>query len=178
VVIKAGEINETFWFLLGNHLPRITIFDKYRTFFYKLAGLNVDRDVVIWSGFDVRPIGYCHNIFIKSGTFINQNFRCGGVRNTFIEIGKNCAIGPNVSFECMDHNLRWSNKEKWGANSNPIIISDRVWIGAGSIILGGVRIGSDSVIAAGAVVTKDLPPNHLAGGVPARIIKEIGWKSV
>jgi acetyltransferase-like isoleucine patch superfamily enzyme len=58
----------------------------------------------------------------------------------------------------------------------PVIIQDRVWIGAGAKVLKGVTIGHDSIIAAGAVVTKSFPPHSLIGGVPARRIKEIrGW---
>ena len=66
---------------------------------------------------------------------------------------------------------------KGGARDRAVIIEDRVWIGAGAKILKGVRIGHDSVVAAGAIVTKSCPPRSLLAGVPARRIKEIsGWK--
>ncbi len=61
--------------------------------------------------------------------------------------------------------------------SQPVKIGNHVWIGLGAIILKGVTIGDGAVIAAGAVVTRDVPPKALAGGVPAKVIKEnIEWK--
>ncbi|MDX2046776.1 MAG: DapH/DapD/GlmU-related protein [Chitinophagaceae bacterium] len=61
--------------------------------------------------------------------------------------------------------------------TKPVIIGDHVWIGTGAIILKGVHIGNGSVITAGAVVTKDVPPGCLAGGVPAKVLqKDITWE--
>ncbi|MBP6872851.1 MAG: acyltransferase [Bacteroidales bacterium] len=60
--------------------------------------------------------------------------------------------------------------------SKPILIGDNVWIGMRAIILKGVTIGNGSIVAAGAVVTKDVPPNTVVGGVPARVIREnVSW---
>ena len=62
---------------------------------------------------------------------------------------------------------------KIGGSARSIYVGDRVWIGAGAIILGGVKIESDSVVAAGAVVTKNVPSRCVVAGVPARVIKKI-----
>ena len=169
----TNEIIESFWLCVANHLPRLSFINHYRSIFIKLAGVKVGSNVRIWSNFDIRPIGCAANLTIGSDTFINVNFRCGIPKNSFVEIGSNCAIGPNVSFESVNHNLRWDHESKWGEGGESVTVGDRVWIGAKSIILGGITIGSDSVIAAGAVVTKDVKSYTLVGGVPARLIKAL-----
>jgi acetyltransferase-like isoleucine patch superfamily enzyme len=67
---------------------------------------------------------------------------------------------------CRKHTLRLREK--------PIVIERNVWIAAGATIIGGVKVGENSVVAAGSVVTKDVPPNALVGGNPARVIRPIG----
>lgn len=103
--------------------------------------------------------------------------------NEKLLIGNFCSIGPNVSFMLnSDHYIHHVstypfkaqilNSEKYEATSKGnIIVDDDVWIGYGSIILSGVHIGQGAVIAAGSVVTKDVPPYAVVGGVPAKIIK-------
>jgi acetyltransferase-like isoleucine patch superfamily enzyme len=77
-----------------------------------------------------------------------------------------------VVLATLNHGLEIKNRgDLFGA---PIVIGKKVWIGAQVTILPGVTIGDNSIIAAGAVVTKDLPANSLAGGVPAKILKTIG----
>jgi acetyltransferase-like isoleucine patch superfamily enzyme len=92
-----------------------------------------------------------------------------------ITIGESVIIAENVTIRDSDsHTI-----EGGRANGDPgIHIGDHVWIGLNSTILKGVTIGSGSVVAAGAVVTRDIPPNALAGGVPARVIREnIVWRA-
>jgi len=67
------ELNESFWLFVANHLPRISILDKYRYVFLKLAGFKIKGKATIWSGIDIRPIGCAVNVEIGSGTFINKN---------------------------------------------------------------------------------------------------------
>lgn len=71
--------------------------------------------------------------------------------------------------------LRDTNKliDEQGVSTQPVVISDDVWIGANAVILPGVTIGRHCVIAAGAVVTKDVPDNTLVGGIPAKVIKQL-----
>jgi maltose O-acetyltransferase len=112
------------------------------------------------------------NLTVGEGTFVNTGFRCGAPHGVEVIIGKDCAVGPRVSIETVNHNLVWSESEKWGVKPASVKIGDRVWIGSGAIILPGVSIGDDSVIAAGAVVTTSFPEKSVVGGVPAKLIRE------
>jgi acetyltransferase-like isoleucine patch superfamily enzyme len=94
-----------------------------------------------------------------------------------IQIGSKCLIAANTQiFDSNGHDLSFDNVENrlnTKGTTKPVIIEDCVWIGANCLILPGVRIGRGSVIAAGSVVTKDVPPMTLAGGNPAQIIKTL-----
>lgn len=109
------------------------------------------------------------NIQIGKDVFINSGCRFqdhGG-----IIIGDGTLIGHNVVLATINHDL---DPQKRGDNIlAPIIIGKRVWIGASATILPGVRIGDGAVVAAGAVVTKDVPERVVVGGVPARVLKKI-----
>ena len=75
----------------------------------------------------------------------------------------------------LNHNFNDKTKriDEQGVSTNSVVIGDDIWVGANAVILPGVTIGNHSVVAAGAVVTKDVPPHSLVAGVPAKIIKEI-----
>ena len=91
-----------------------------------------------------------------------------------IKIGDNVAISKNVIIRDSDNHV--INGDYEGV-TQPIEIGNNVWIGIGALILKGVKIGDGSIIAAGAVVNKDVPPNTLVGGVPAKIIKRnVKWE--
>ncbi len=81
-------------------------------------------------------------------------------------------IAPGVVISAATHPLDAQRRVSRHFQSHPITIKDRAWIGANATILTGVTIGENAVVAAGAVVTKDVPDNCLVGGVPAKIIKE------
>lgn len=144
--------------------------DRIRYIFYNLAGLCIHGRCTIWGPLTIRPIGGCKNIEIGTGTFINTEVRFGAPRDK-ISIGKNVQIGPRVMFETVNHALQYVPNKGRGAWTKPITVEDEAWIGAGSIIMQGVRIGRAAVVAAGAVVTKDVEPNTVVGGVPAKTIK-------
>jgi acetyltransferase-like isoleucine patch superfamily enzyme len=82
-------------------------------------------------------------------------------------------IGPNVSIITTGHPLEPSQRLA-ATIGKPIMIEKSVWIAAGATIIGGVTVGENSVVAAGSVVTKDVPPNTLVGGNPARVLRSIG----
>jgi galactoside O-acetyltransferase len=90
-----------------------------------------------------------------------------------IEIGNDVLIGPNVVFRASNHNYNDKNTliRLQGHTGGRIVIEDDVWIASNVVILPNVRVGKGAVIAAGAVVNKDVPSYSLAGGVPAQIIK-------
>ncbi len=92
----------------------------------------------------------------------------------FIEIGKNVMMGPRVSLLAENHNFERTDipMAEQGVVRSFIKIEDNCWIGSGSTILAGVTVGHDSIIAAGTVVTKDVPPWSIAAGVPARVIRD------
>lgn len=101
-----------------------------------------------------------------------------GLHNTIIgpvSIGNHVNLAQSVTVSALNHNFSDTTKriDEQGINTSQIVIEDDVWVGANAVILSGVKIGSHSVIAAGAVVTHDVPANTLVGGVPAKIIKHI-----
>lgn len=90
-----------------------------------------------------------------------------------ITIGNNCFIGPSCGFYTANHPLDPNKRNQGFEQALPIKVKDNCWIGANVSIMPGVTIGENSVIAAGAVVTKDVPDNCLVAGVPAKVIKFI-----
>ena len=101
-----------------------------------------------------------------------------GLHNTIIgpvEIGNNVNLAQGITVTALNHNFSDANKriDEQGVSTNPVTIEDDVWVGANAVILPGVTIGEHCVVAAGAVVTKDVPPHSLVAGVPAKVIKKI-----
>lgn len=150
-------------------LNRLTFLDAdaVRALFSELIGRKVDDT------FSLSPPFYTtggSDMSIGRNVFVNQNctfYDLGG-----LEIGDDVMIGPNVSLITSGHPLEPS-KRRACVVAKPIVIEKNVWIGAGAIVLGGVTVGENAVIAAGAVVTKDVPPNTLVGGNPAKFIRSI-----
>ena len=85
-----------------------------------------------------------------------------------------CLVGPRVSFYTASHPTDAEIRNEALEFGLPITVKDNVWIGGNVVILPGVTIGKNSIVAAGAVVTKDVPDNVIVGGNPARVIREIG----
>lgn len=101
-----------------------------------------------------------------------------GLHNTIIgpvKIGSNVNLAQGITVTALNHNYSDTNKriDEQGVSTNGVTIEDDVWIGANAVILPGVTIGRHCVVAAGAVVTKDVPPHSLVAGVPAKVIKQI-----
>ena len=109
------------------------------------------------------------NITIGRDVFINSG--CHFQDQGGIEIGDGVLIGHNVVLATIDHDLDPARNRK--NHYAPIKIGAHVWIGSNATILSGVSIGEWSVVAAGAVVTKDVPPMMVVGGVPAKVIKKV-----
>ena len=101
-----------------------------------------------------------------------------GLHNTIIgpvEIGNHVNLAQGITVTALNHNFSDTSKriDEQGVSTNPVTIEDDVWVGANAVILPGVTIGEHCVVAAGAVVTKDVPPHSLVAGVPAKVIKQI-----
>lgn len=135
-----------------------------RRFFYRLAGIKVGKGSTIHTGarfYDPR------NISIGDDSIIGEGVVLDG-RDKLI-IGNHVDIASDVMIYNSEHDV---NNESFSAKNSPVTIEDYVFIGPRVIILAGVTIGRGTVIGAGAVVTKDIPPYAIAGGVPAKIIGE------
>ena len=139
---------------------------EIQTIFAKLTGKSVDES------FSMFPPFYTDcgkNITIGKNVFINAN--CHFQDQGGIFIGDKSFIGHNVTLATLNHGI--NPKDRGTLCPAPIIIEENVWIGANVTVLPGVKIGKNSIIAAGAVVTKDVPKNVIAGGIPSKIIKKI-----
>lgn len=112
---------------------------------------------------------YGRNISIGANVFINTN--CYFMDGAAIKIGHNVFIGPFCGFYTANHPLEVRERNRGLEQALPITIGDNVWIGANVTILPGVTIGSSSVIAAGSLVTRDIPSRCLAVGTPCQVIK-------
>jgi acetyltransferase-like isoleucine patch superfamily enzyme len=101
-----------------------------------------------------------------------------GIHNTIIgpvSIGSHVNLAQGIVVTALNHQFLDASKriDQQGITTRPVVIGDDVWIGANAVVLPGVTVGSHSVVAAGAVVTKDVPPHTVVGGVPAKVIKNI-----
>ena len=110
------------------------------------------------------------------GKNVYANFGLSLVDDTRIEIHDEGMIGPNVTICAGTHPLSPELRLKKAQYNLPVVIEKNVWIGAGTIVLPGVTIDENSVIGAGSIVTKDIPKNVLAYGVPCNVIHSIDKK--
>lgn len=108
------------------------------------------------------------------GNNVYANFNLTLVDDTHVYIGDHVMIGPNVTISAAGHPIDPDLRRETMQFNFPVRIEQNVWIGAGAILLPGVTIGENSVIGAGSVVTRDIPANVVAMGVPCRVVREIG----
>ena len=136
----------------------------------KNATMQIDKPFTVYAGSYIRVIS-SGSLIIKGNGFLNEN--CQITCGDRIEIGEGCFIGRDVIIRSYDaHQIR---KEGYQVVA-PIIIGNHVWIGQRAMILKGVTIGDGAVIAAGAVVTKDVPAHTIVAGVPAKVVEEnVEW---
>lgn len=114
---------------------------------------------------------YGKSISVGANCYLNMGITM--LDNAAITIGDHVLIGPNVQFYTPSHPVSFSERRKHIILRAPIIIENDVWIGGNVIINQGVTIGARSIIAAGAVVNKDVPADSLYGGIPAKFIKQL-----
>lgn len=122
----------------------------------------------------INPPFYCDYGFnIEVGKNFFANYNCTIIDVAKVIIGDNCMFAPNVSIYTAGHPVHPVSRNSLYEYGISVTIGDNVWIGGNSIILPGVKVGSNTVIAAGSVVTKDIPEWVVAGGNPCRVIREI-----
>ena len=122
----------------------------------------------------VQPFFNCDNgknIHVGEDFLANYNVTILDIAE--VRIGDYCMIGPNTLITTVGHPISPKGRRERKAQGTPVTIGNDVWIGGNCTILPGVTIGNNVVIAAGAVVTKDMPDNSVVGGIPARVIKKI-----
>jgi maltose O-acetyltransferase len=102
------------------------------------------------------------NVFINYGSSL--------VASKHVKIGNDALIGTHVMV--MDCDFHRVEDKSWDTTGAPVVIEERAWLGNRSIVLKGVTIGHDSVVAAGSVVTRDVPPRTVVAGVPAKVVRE------
>ena len=137
----------------------------WRPVLLRLAGVIVGKRTALLSGIQVSS----GELSIGDEVFINTDCRlaCGGR----ISIGDYCQIGARVTFETVSHQLAFVKNGKRPSDFSPIVVAENVWIGSGAILLPGITMGKGAVVAAGAVVTNDVEPYSVVGGVPAKKIR-------
>lgn len=111
---------------------------------------------------------------VRLGNYVYANFNLTLVDDGNIDIGDNVMFAPNVTVITATHPVLPALREKGLQFNVDVKICSNVWIGAGAIIMPGITVGENSVVGAGSVVTKDVPPNTVVVGNPARVLREIG----
>lgn len=136
----------------------------FRRFCYRAAGIKIGRGSTIHTG---AKFYNPKNVVVGEDTIIGEGVVLDG-RDKLV-IGNHVAIASEVMIYNSEHDV---NDEFFSPQNAPVVIEDYVFIGPRTIILPGVKIGKGAIVAAGAVVTKDVPPFAIVGGVPAKIIGE------
>ena len=120
----------------------------------------------------LQPRSLESSIEIGQGTILSNNVTV--VANQRVKIGRNCRIGDQaVFFDCDFHEISPATRNRSAGRCSPVEIGDNVWIGSRAVVLRGVTIGENSVVAACSVVTKSFPGNVVVGGNPAKFLRQI-----
>lgn len=150
--------------LFGNMIINKIPSRHLRKGFYKLLGAKIGKKTVICRRAEILfPKGLEISNNVAIGWFVSLDARGG------IKIDHDTNISSNTTFITGSHDI---DDPKFAASFKPITIGHHCWIGTGAMVLQGVNIGNGAVVAAGAVVTKDIPANEVWGGVPARFIRK------
>jgi acetyltransferase-like isoleucine patch superfamily enzyme len=151
---------------LSAKLNVATDIDTAREILSDIIGKTIDDSTTVFVPFYTN-----FGKFITLGKNVFINHACSFLDLGGITIEDNVLIGPRVNLVTENHPL--NPAERRSLMVKPIVIKQNAWIGANATILPGVTIGENSIVAAGAVVSKDVPPNTIVGGVPAKFIKAI-----
>lgn len=157
-------VNRTIW--LSQSMNAAPDVDTVRDFLADIIGWKIDKSTTIFAPFYTN-----FGVFTKIGKNVFINHACSFLDMGGITIEDGVLIGPRVNLVTENHPLEPSDRR--ALITKPILIKRNAWIGAGATILPGVTVGENAVVAAGAVVSRDVPANVVVGGIPAKIIKSI-----
>ncbi len=145
-------------------------FFALRSIFLRLSGIDISREVRVCGQGWIYGRG---QLLLGKGSWISPRVIFYTHKSATISIGESCDVGPGVKFITGTHEIGSSRRRAGEGIAKPITIGKGCWLGAESIILGGVNIGEGAVVAAGSVVINDIPPNTLVAGVPATVRKNL-----
>jgi maltose O-acetyltransferase len=153
-------------------IPPFT-FSRIRARVFRLAGVRVEDGAALMGNLTiVGPRGAAEKLSIGPECMIGPNVTMG--LDAPITIGRGVSISPGATLHTGSHNLgAGSQRMSPVVTARPIVIEEGAWIGMCALILPGVRIGRGAVVAAGAVVTQDVPPNTLVSGNPAAVVRKL-----
>jgi maltose O-acetyltransferase len=157
--------------ILSSLIPHY-VGSRIRTHMLRLAGVMIGDGSVIMGMPRMHGSGTIHRR-IRIGRNAVINIGCFFDLNAQIEIGNHVALGHEVMILTSSHHIGGAEHRAGPLYTAPVKICDGAWIGSRSVILPGITIGEGSVVGAGAIVTKDVPPHALVGGVPARTIRTV-----
>lgn len=140
--------------------------EKVRRLWGEISGEPLDPSTMIQV-----PVYINIGKFTRIGRNVYINHLCSFLDMGTITIGDNVLVGPKVNLLSEEHPV--NPVERKSLMARPVVIKNGAWIGAGATILPGVTVGENSIVAAGAVVNKNVPDNTIVGGIPARVIKSI-----
>jgi acetyltransferase-like isoleucine patch superfamily enzyme len=170
-IIRPDEMGEVWEFVaraqkLSAALNVATSMNEMRERLSELIGKPIDKSTTVFVPFYTN---FGQHIRLGKNIFINH--ACSFLDLGGITIEDDVQIGPRVNIITENHPVEPTIRKH--LDLKPVIIKRNVWIGAGATILPGVTVGENSIVAAGAVVNKDVPANSIVGGVPAKVIKAI-----
>ncbi|HYW36072.1 MAG TPA: DapH/DapD/GlmU-related protein, partial [Balneolaceae bacterium] len=158
------QVNQTME--LSNKLNAATEVDEARTYLGEITGEKINENTTVFTPFHTnfgRHIRLGRNVFI--------NHACSFLDLGGITIEDDVMIGPSVNITSENHPVEVADRKTLVPGA--VIIKRNAWIGAAATIMPDVTIGENAVVAAGAVVTKDVPANTVVAGVPAKVVKEL-----
>ena len=155
--------------LILHLLPPSRLFALRRAL-WRAAGVAVDAQARICGGGWIYGPG---EVRIGPGTWLSPGVTIYSHPSAAVVIGARCDLGHEVTILTGSHEIGPAERRAGMGTFGAVRIGDGAWIGARSLILGGVTIGAGAVIAAGSIVTRDIPANQMAAGVPARVKREL-----
>ena len=174
---KVGELTDEH----GNFYESLQLMEEYNAAGYTQEGLEKKSEILRKLFAEVGENAYIQAPYhamwggrhVHLGKNVYINFNCTLVDDAHIYIGEGTLLAPNVTIVAASHPMSPKLRaEGYGCNE-PVYIGKNVWLASNVIVLPGVHIGDNSVIGAGAVVTRDIPANAFAVGNPARVLREI-----